>query len=42
MQVATYTNRGWIPIHTIETIEYDVVAWMPLPKVYKVEKESEE
>ena len=41
MQVAAYTNRGWVPIHTIGAFEYDVVAWMPLPKVYEEEKENE-
>lgn len=42
MQVAAYTNRGWIPIHTIGAFEYDVVAWQPLPKPYEEEKECEE
>jgi len=41
MQVAAYTNRGWIPIHTIGAFEYDVVAWQPLPEAYKVESEEE-
>ncbi len=40
MQVATYTNRGWIPIHTIEAFGYEVVAWMPLPELYKAESEK--
>jgi hypothetical protein len=39
MQVAAYTNRGWIPIHTIGAFEYDVVAWQPLPMSYEEEKE---
>lgn len=42
MEVAAYTTRGWIPIHTIEAFEYEVVAWMPLPKPYKAEMENEE
>jgi hypothetical protein len=42
MQVAAYTNRGWVPIHTIGAFEYDVVAWQPLPKPYEVGKECEE
>lgn len=40
MLVATYTNNGWIPINTMQALEYDVVAWCPLPKSYKAgEKE---
>lgn len=42
MEVAAYTTRGWIPIHTIEAFEYEVVAWQPLPKLYNAEKENEE
>jgi hypothetical protein len=40
IQVAAYKNRGWIPIHTIEALEYDVIAWMPLPASYQGESEG--
>ncbi len=40
MLVATYTNRGWIPINTMQALEYEVVAWKPLPIPYKKEEEE--
>ncbi len=40
MLVATYTNNGWIPINTMQALEYDVVAWMSLPELYRAESES--
>lgn len=42
MQVATYTNNGWIPINTTDVLEADVIAWCSLPKSYQEEKENEE
>lgn len=38
MHVAHYTGHGWISIETFRVIESDVVAWMPLPNVYKSER----
>lgn len=34
MQVARYTKSGWIPIHSLEVIEDEIVAWRILPKEY--------
>lgn len=41
MHVAHYTGHGWISIDTFRVIESDVVAWMPLPNVYKSERGCE-
>ena len=37
MLVATYTNNGWIPINTMQALEYDVIAWCSLPEPYQEE-----
>ena len=41
MHVARYTKKGWHPIESLFFLD-DVVAWIPLPKEYKAELESEE
>ena len=41
MCVARYTKKGWHPIESLFFLD-DVVAWIPLPKEYKAEMESEE
>ena len=38
MHVAHYTGHGWISIDSFRVIESNVVAWMPLPNVYKSER----
>ena len=40
MYVAHYTNIGWISIDSLYAMETKVVAWMPLPKIYKTEAED--
>ena len=41
MCVTRYTKKGWHPIESLFFLD-DVVAWIPLPKEYKAEMESEE
>ena len=39
MHVAHYSSYGWILIDTFRVIKSNVVAWMPLPKIYKEDTE---
>lgn len=41
MHVAHYKKIGWIPVHSLKALGDEVVAWMPLPKPYEAEMESD-
>ena len=41
MMVARWDGNGWEQMYQHEYLEDDVIAWMPLPKEYKTEMESE-
>ena len=41
MMVARWDGNGWEQMYQHEYLEDDVIAWMPLPKEYKTETESE-
>lgn len=42
MHVAHYTNTGWRLLDSLSVLYDNVVAWRPLPEIYKAESEGDE